>query len=225
MEKLLIDESSLFTNKNLRLPLCICYDVSSKVKESLLPDVDNRINDLLDFIYNNVECRSKTDVAIVTYAYSPQLRRGFELIKEGESFSSSSEKSEPDLNGALNFCVELINDRLDEYELTDVRYYQPEILLLSSGESSCDVTVAPRLICAQEQRLLSVIPIRLGDGSTQLLRELTADKAVFTDVGNFQNLFECLKKSISQVSSSSAVVCEGLKEQAINWNDFAIGDK
>ena len=103
-----------------------------------------------------------------------------------------------------------------------ISYYLPELLLLSSGISTTDITeTASRLCAAQNSKYLSVMPFKIGEGTTAELEKLTESKKVYTiEYKDFSKLFDCMKSSIELLSASSAAARNSLESQMVGWEQF-----
>lgn len=221
MATLLLTKTDYNTNKNPRLPLCICIDTSDNVRRSLLPEVQNVINSLKDFILSDSEYQSKIQLCVVCYGKETKVISNFVSLNENSNFIIEEINGEPDLKNAITKCVGLLNNQLATYTEKGIRFYLPELLILSSGKTSTDIgDISERLCKAQNKKKLCVMPFVLGEGDGKEISRLTEDKQVYSNVNDFGLFFNCLKNSIEQLSSSSAAACESLKSQACGWDHF-----
>ena len=221
MATLLLTKNDYNTNKNPRLPICLCIDTSDNIRRSLLPEIQNLINSLKNFILSDSEYQSKIQLCIICYSADIKVISDFISVTNDSNFILEESKGEPNLNNAIAKCINLLNSQLLTYAEKGIRFYLPELLILSSGKTSTDITeISERLCRAQSEKKLCVMPFIVGEESGEQLSSLTDDRVVYSNVNDFGLLFSCLKNSIEQLSSSSAAACESLKTQTSGWEDF-----
>ena len=221
MAKIFLEQTDYNTNKTPRLPICICIDSSNMVSEMNLVEIGAFINDLSTHILNNIVCAAKVQFCIVTFAEKTEVISDFKAV-DGTPLSLKSVDQQPNLDAALKKCADLFNAQIDTYRKKGISYYLPELLLLSSGISTTDITeTASRLCAAQNSKYLSVMPFKIGEGTTAELEKLTESKKVYTiEYKDFSKLFDCMKSSIELLSASSAAARNSLESQMVGWEQF-----
>ncbi len=220
MSILLREENDYSTNKAPRLPICICIDTSSAVPMSTLEDIKAFLKMISAYIMENSECRAKVQLCVVTFGETATVIKNFGAVEDTD-YELTANAGEPDLTAALTKCVALLNERIRVYKSESISHYLPEVLLLSSGRSTSDISeIAKKLCVAQLSNRLSILPFHIVDNDSALLSDLTNDGIVYTELSNFTNIFHCLKSSLGLLSASSATACASLKSQAVGWDQF-----
>lgn len=220
MAKILLEKTDYYTNKAPRLPICICIDNSSSVLSSKFPDINEFIKNVIEYIDSNVECKTKVQLCIVAFNSEAEVISDFAAV-DGTLYSVCYTANAPDLEKGIKKCIQLLNDRLRVYVEESISYYLPELLILSSGESSTDIEhIAQRLRIAQSAKKLAVTPFKIAKNDTDTLNKLTTDGIVYTELNDFTKIFECLKSGLELLSASSAAACKTLKSQAVGWEQL-----
>lgn len=221
MAKIFLEQTDYNTNKTPRLPICICIDASSMVSHINLAEISSFINELSSHILNNIECAAKVQFCIVAFADKPEIISEFKAV-DNTNFTLIRSDQQPNLDAALKKCADLFNAQIDTYRKKGISYYLPELLLISSGASTTDITeTANRLRIAQNSKFLSVMPFKIGEGSTAELEKLTESQKVYTiEYKDFSKLFDCMKSSIELLSASSAAARNSLESQMVGWEQF-----
>ncbi len=210
------------TNKAPRIPVCICIDTSKNIPSDKFDEFNFFLEMVAEHISENAELKAKVQLCVVSYNQNPSVITDFTAV-EGATFSlpTIKEEREADLSAALQKCVELINARIKLYKTESISHYLPQLLILSSGVSTTDITdIAQRLTLAQLSNKLCVLPFQITENQNSLLEKLTDDGIVYTDVTDFQKIFNCLKSGLELLSTSSASAGKNLKSQAIGLNQF-----
>ncbi len=186
-----------------------------------LAEISSFINDLSNHILNNIECAAKVQFCIVAFADKPEVISDFKAVSN-TTFTIKRIDQQPNLEAALKKCADLFNAQIDTYRKKGISYYLPELLLLSSGVSTTDITqTATRLRDAQNAKYLSVMPFKIGEGTTAELEKLTESQKVYTiEYKDFSKLFDCMKSSIELLSASSAAARNSLESQMVGWEQF-----
>ncbi len=221
MAKIFLEQTDYNTNKTPRLPICICIDVSSKVSAINLTEITTFINDLSNHILNNIECASKVQLCVVAFANKTEIVSGFKAV-DATPFTVTGSEEQPDLDTALRKCADLFNAQIETYREKGISYYLPELLLISSGVTTTDITeTANRLRNAQNSKYLSLMPFKIGEAPAIELEKLTESGRVYTiEHKDFSKLFDCMKSGIELLSASSAAACNSLESQMVGWEQF-----
>lgn len=214
-------ESDYSKNKVPRIPILICIDASSAVENSEMKKINSFLKNISNYILENSECKAKVQLCVVTFSEDIDIVKAFGPVDTSD-YDVKIRKGEPDLAGALDKCIRLFNEIIKTYNSESISHYLPELLVLSSGKSSTDITaIAKRLRNAQRANHLSVMPFGISDNDDiSLLRSLTDDDIVYTEMTSYKEVFECLKSGLELLSVSSATACATLKSSAIGLNEF-----
>lgn len=207
------------TNKAPRIPVCICIDTSKEnVPGDRIEDLNCFLEMVTEHINSNSELKAKVQLCVLSYGEETTLISDFSSV-DNKHYTLSSSTGAPDLCKAINKYFELMNARIRLYKAESISHYLPQLVLLSSGKSSTDVTeIAKRLCLAQLSNKLCVLPFQIIDNDSDLLTKLTDDGVVYTEITNFERIFNCLKSGLELLSTSSASAGKSLKSHAITLN-------
>lgn len=204
MELFQITDDSLILDGNERKPICICIDASNEVDFNTLTDISNSVKKIANDICQKVEMQMKIEFCIVTYGEECRVIRDFAFLKENEFEDLEIQKigGAPNLKKALEKCVDLINSRFSFYDVADISSLPAQLFLISSGKTCEEIgEFSNRIISAE--KILKVLPFKIGNGSCEILQSLTRSGEVHSDTGEFKKLFEEFKKSAENISGSA----------------------
>ncbi len=219
--------ADLINNKNRRLPICICIDVSSKAirRESYLNTIGNCIKELMDNILSQPSMKASVDLFVMAYAEKAEVKREFSSLTNHEDFELPRPGNEPNMFSSLDLCLQKLQQRLNEYKNTSLSRHHPIVVILSSGYTSESPDEYERKVenwkSLETSRILSVLPILIGDGDDKLLRKMTADQKIANATkGNLSDLIREIGNSVEELSNSTSEAYRNLKANMVSWSDI-----
>ena len=163
-------------------------------------------------LIENMAVARKIDVAVVQFNHRVRLHR----FQNAEVWQPPIIQPEGGtcLSSALNASLDLLNQRMDEYQMHGISYYRPWIVLLTGGYPKQDresnlTTTGVRLRQANDRGRCNLFAITCGNANEtafSLIREkITPPRRPpkKTTEANFSELFQWLSNSMTAVSHSS----------------------
>ena len=226
----LASHADIINNKNRRIPICICIDVSYKaIKNPLfLKTIGTCINELINSICDKPSMKSAVDLFIMAYAKEPEVIREFSNITDNTTnFTLPLLEGEPMMFSSLDLCLRKLQQRLNEYKNASLSRHHPIVVTISSGytaESPADYAKKQENWKNLEaSRTFSVFPILNGDGDSEMLRKMTNDnKIAIAEDSTLSDLLAEIGNSVEELSSSTSEAYRNLKANMSSWS--SIGD-
>ncbi len=219
--------ADIINNKNRRLPICLCIDVSSKAKShsSYLETIETCINSLINSIRNQPSMKAAVDLFIMAYAENPKVIKEFSNISNAmEQFTLPVLEGEPHMFTSLDLCLRKLQQRLNEYKNASLSRHHPIVVIISSGYTNESSTVYEKKRENWKQlessRIISILPILNGDGDSELLRKMTNDnKIAIAADSSLSSLLTEIGNSVEELSNSTSEAYRNLKANMISWSD------
>lgn len=223
----LASHADIINNKNRRIPVCICIDVSSKVNKSprFLKTIELCVNELINSICVQPSMKAAVDLFIMAYAKEGKVVREFSNITEGSgSFKLPLLEGEPEMFSSLDLCLRKLLQRLNEYKNASLSRHYPIVVVISSGytsESPANYEKRQENWRALEaSRILSLFPILNGDGDADMLRKMTNDNRIaIAESSSLSDLLAEIGNSVEKLSSSTSEAYRNLKANMNSWTD------
>ena len=199
-------------NTEKRCALVLVLDKSNSMSGEPARLLNEAVAKFKRNLIENMAVARKIDVAVVQFNHRVRLHR----FQNAEVWQPPIIQPEGGtcLSYALNASLDLLNQRMDEYQMHGISYYRPWIVLLTGGYPKQDresnlTTTGVRLRQANDRGRCNLFAITSGDANEttfSLIRErITPPRRPpkKTTEANFSELFQWLSNSMTAVSRSS----------------------
>lgn len=207
-----IDQSELISNPSTRLPVCVCVDASaSMLVQSRLKKLNQGIRRFIQEMRQDLYAVDSIELCIITFGgKEAKIQHPFSGINKFEFIDIKAEGETP-LGKAAELAIEVIDERLSDYEIVGIQYYKPWLIIISDGEANDSYLSAARKICQKESDgTLKVLPIALDGMRTCLEKFTNSEKVSQLHELKVNEFFAWLSKSMSAQSKSSAYYDENI---------------
>jgi uncharacterized protein YegL len=198
-----VDED-LIENPTTRVPVCLCLDTSSSMSGMPIAELNEGVHIFLNSIKNDEIARYSAEIAIVTFDDS---------AKEIQDFTTVDNITPPrlvangftNMNQGVELALNLLEKRKEEYKKAGVDYYQPWLVIMTDGEPTEPIDSAVnRTLQLEQNKHLTMFLIGIGNSAdmNELGRFSNKRPPLKLKGLNFQQFFEWLSKSVSEVSNS-----------------------
>lgn len=224
----LVNDKDLFDpNKSMRMPICVCIDISNamdRYNTQLKEALEMLLNDILDDEYLN----SSVELGIYVFSSKSEKVRDISIVKDIESALlkvSIDKKSEmSDLGTCLNQCLLDVQRRQGDYSLRRINYYQPHIIVLGAAQPLLDCNwkkTISKIIKKQKNKEMFVIPIAIGEGCIEAYREMSETGQVYMgQIYELKDIFKTVKYSMNKLSQSSTAIYNKLNTMVTDWDKY-----
>ncbi len=201
-----IDDEDLIYNTSSRIPISLCIDTSTTQADAssvakVVGKIQQGILELYKQINDSEEVKDSTELNIVTFNNKVDVVQDYTIASKFDESklkltTSNVEAGSTDLGSGILKSLELLNIRKQLYNNHGVEYYQPWLIVLTSGKSSGkefkkNMALARKstLKLEKEKRLI-VLTIYINDGKGDLSQK------------NLEQLAKNSKKRESKISNN-----------------------
>jgi uncharacterized protein YegL len=167
--------------------------------------LNDGIRTFREALENDTLASLRVDTAIVSFNSSVDLVQDFTTV-EGLNTPELRAGGATSTASAVDFAIDLVEDRKDEYDEIGIPFYRPWIVLITDGASTDgrqqmdDASV--RVHQAEEGKHLAFFSIGVEGADMDELNRLGPRVALPLDGLNFIELFKWLSDSMGRVSGS-----------------------
>ena len=229
-------DEDLLVNPTARIPVCLCIDTSGSMlaceggvdtgetvtRDGITyhvvsgggPAVLDRVNDGLKLLYDALLASSYTkdavDLAIVLFDDTARLYLPFTGISNlGEAPQIPLEEIHDStvMSQGIRIAIDHLNDRKKSYKANAVDYFQPQIILITDGETNANDSIDAiqqevRDLCAAKK--LTFLPIdieSLTEEAREFLKAFGGKPPVHAE--DIVGFFEWYSKSVASIGASN----------------------
>lgn len=220
--QILSDEQINTKNKSTRLPILFCIE---STKHLYIEDIQDGFNNFLSEISSSDDLSSCTEVAIMQFDSTQRIVRDFSLINSDNEkifIKKSEDGGFADLGNTLLQAIRKIKIQKLNYDLLGVNYYNPTIVLISSGKYKNDIQKALDTITGLKERgVLAIIPFIYHGDNIKIFEAMSVNGEVYNSyTTGYERLFDQIKKSMHSLSGSSVNAYRSLLDASTDWDDF-----
>ena len=209
-----IEYESLLENPAMRVPICLCLDVSgSMIHEGKIDALNKGIKEFIDILYEDEIARDAAELCIITVGNSaPELISNFSSIDKlrlDNRIGNFTASGVTPLGHAVQMAIRSLNERKELYKETYTDYYQPWLVIMSDGAPTDELQVNETIKITQkmiEDRKLYCLSIIIGEyaeGAELLGKYASSGKACRLQEINMREFFRWLSSSVSKISKST----------------------
>jgi uncharacterized protein YegL len=211
--KFKLKDEDLINNPTPRVAVCLCLDISPSMGvytqsgSTPIDELNEGVKTFYQAIQTNVRARYSVEVAIVAFSTNAIVVRDFGSILDAvPPMLQSCNTGGTSLGTGISTCLDLLDNRKQQYKDSGVDYYQPWLVLITDGAPTDEthVSIASGVADQVEKKSLTIIPIGVGNGvDSQALSAFSPKLAPLKLKGlEFDKFFQWLSASVCQVSMS-----------------------
>lgn len=212
---------------------CLCVlvlDVSGSMRGDKLNSLNQGVRDFFTQIQTAdgvpESLIDQLEIAIMQYDEEVKILRDPKLLEDGELPPTLTERgSVTETVIAIEEAIKLVEDRKAFYKSTGQSYYRPWIIVMTDGEpygnkaSDADIeAISQRVMKETSSKKYMIMGIGVGsDANMEVLKKMTAGRAMALQGLKFGAFFEWLSNSLSVVASSKEGDKIDISDGASNW--------
>ena len=212
---------------------CLCVlvlDVSGSMRGDKLNSLNQGVRDFFTQIQTAdgvpESLIDQLEIAIMQYDEEVKILRDPKLLEDGELPPTLTERgSVTETVIAIEEAIKLVEDRKAFYKSTGQSYYRPWIIVMTDGEpygnkaSDADIeAISQRVMKETSSKKYMIMGIGVGsDANMDVLKKMTAGRAMALQGLKFGAFFEWLSNSLSVVASSKEGDKIDISDGASNW--------
>lgn len=212
---------------------CLCVlvlDVSGSMRGDKLNSLNQGVRDFFTQIQTAdgvpESLIDQLEIAIMQYDEEIKILRDPKLLEDGELPPTLTERgSVTETVIAIEEAIKLVEDRKAFYKSTGQSYYRPWIIVMTDGEpygnkaSDADIeAISQRVKQETSSKKYMIMGIGVGsDANMEVLKRMTAGRAMALQGLKFGAFFEWLSNSLSVVASSKEGDKIDISDGASNW--------
>ena len=212
---------------------CLCVlvlDVSGSMRGDKLNSLNQGVRDFFTQIQTAdgvpESLIDQLEIAIMQYDEEIKILRDPKLLEDGELPPTLTERgSVTETVIAIEEAIKLVEDRKAFYKSTGQSYYRPWIIVMTDGEpygkkaSDADIeAISQRVKQETSSKKYMILGIGVGsDANMEVLKKMTAGRAMALQGLKFGAFFEWLSNSLSVVASSKEGDKIDISDGASNW--------
>ncbi|GHT79744.1 hypothetical protein FACS1894104_4960 [Actinomycetota bacterium] len=223
----LIENDDLAVNKKPRVPVCLLLDISPSMfqeehPQTCKPRIETLVEGVslfMDAIETDEVALDRADVSIVTFdRFQPKVIQDFANVEDIDRSFDIEEGDGTFIGEAINFTLDLLENRKIDYKKAGISYYQPWLVVFTDGEGNGDsgeFTKARKRIFQKipdnGKKDLLFIPVNFGSDEgyetlSTLIPPANSPKKPLSYNIDYREFFKWLAMSISEVTSSDTDV-------------------
>lgn len=230
-------EEDLETFAGMRLPICLCLDISNSMNwDDKIDKLNKGIEEFYEELRRDEITKYTAEVAVVTFGGNLSTKQFVEVKKIRDFSRIDIQGSAPHLTAygltpigeAVNLSLELLEKRKKQYKEYGTTYYRPWLVVMSDGHpeghSPTELERAKASIhsYALEKKVVP-ISVAIGDvdqEARKTLRDLGNGVYISLNSGKFLEFFRWLHHSVSDsVGKDVDELMEGFMKKAKAWSD------
>jgi len=212
---------------------CLCVlvlDVSGSMRGDKLNSLNQGVRDFFTQIQTAdgvpESLIDQLEIAIMQYDEEVKILRDPKLLEDGDLPPTLTERgSVTETVIAIEEAIKLVEDRKAFYKSTGQSYYRPWIIVMTDGEpygnkaSDADIeAISQRVMKETSSKKYMIMGIGVGsDANMEVLKKMTAGRAMALQGLKFGAFFEWLSNSLSVVASSKEGDKIDISDGASNW--------
>ena len=206
-------------NPETRCPVILLLDTSLSMSGDPIEALNRGIQIFKQDVLRDTKAALSVEVAIVTFG-PIRLRQDFVTIDRFDPPSLIADGGTP-IGAAIEYALDLLEDRKETYKTNGIQYYRPWIFLITDGAPTDSWEMAAqRLRAAEARRRLLFFSVAVEGANMYTLGQIASpDRPPVKLNGlNFGGLFEWLSTSMKRVSTSK--VGEAVALPPVGWGQI-----
>lgn len=193
-------------NPDPRVACVVLADVSGSMQGEPIAALERGYAAFTDYLHKEALASKRVEVAVVTFGTVATVLVPMQEARSLQPVPFSAGGT-TNLAAGINLALDILEDRKHAYKVAGLQYYRPWILVLTDGKPNLDGfdAAVARLNAAETAKGVTVFAVGAGPrvNYQQLARLSLQRSPAPLDGLKYQELFEWLSASLSNVSNSS----------------------
>jgi uncharacterized protein YegL len=209
-EEALIRLTDLVDNPTVRVPVCLCLDVSGSMVGEPIRELTEGIRLFYDAIREDEVALYAAEICIVAFGGDQATKiEDFSNIERQSGVPELAAYGATPMGEGVNTSLDLLERRKQEYNDRGVDYYQPWLVLMTDGAPNGSQSELERAIARTtdlvRRKKLTVFSIGIGSNADMsVLQRFSPNRQPLKLRGlAFREFFSWLSKSVSTTSQST----------------------
>lgn len=240
-------EKDLADNPSDRLPICLCVDTSHSMNtvvrgdvhetgrtevvegkvmdivsggESRIDDVNIGIREFYNSIIDDDMAIDIVELSVVCFDEDARCEIDFIGMDKQTGLSDIKLKTQGDetqLGKGVKLALQKLDERINEYQRSGVRYYRPWLVIMTDGEATRNNSnmvindeIARETYNREQNKQLVVFPICTEDTTGENLEKFSSRKPLKFDQAQFREFFRSLTNSAKTIATDSTPGAEDI---------------
>jgi uncharacterized protein YegL len=192
-------------NPEPRCPVVLLLDNSYSMRDQPIKELNEGLVTFKQSIEEDKLATLRIDLAIITFG-PVKMCQDFVSIDQWIPQQYSAEEDTP-IGKAINYALDIIENRKRVYKKNGIQYYRPWIFLITDGEPTDDwQPAAQRLKKDFSDKKIQFFAVGVKKADMKILEQITPDPnfpPVALNGLDFNSMFKWLSASLSSVSHST----------------------
>ncbi len=186
-----------------RCPIVLLLDTSQSMKDQRIAELREGLGVFLDDLKEDPQACRRVEIAICAFGDEEIVFWEFEQAKNFSLPDLEARGTTP-IGAAMNYGMDEIEKRTEQYKSEGRNFYQPWIFLITDGEPTDEWrSAADRIKAAQQEEKVVFFVVGVYEANMRVLNELSTNGAKKLAGLRFSELFLWISKNLITVSRSS----------------------
>ena len=228
-----ISETDLEKFPGMRLPICLCLDVSTSMDVSgQIHELNKGVHELYTMLQKDTKTKYTAEIAIVTFGGNGDVNtiRDFSRIDIQGYPEELLARGLTPIGEGVNKALDMIDERKKQYRKFGNSFYRPWLIIMSDGKPEGHnpeelERAKDRIKTAINRKSVLPISVPMGTGKQDpecrdVMKALGGGICIPLQDGKFPEFFKWLHRSVSDSINNDveAILRQSLKN-AVNWSD------
>ena len=201
----LIASNDLIDNPSPRCACMVILDTSGSMDGYAIRELNIGIGHFIASVQQDEVAAYSVEIAVITAGAKITEILPFTTANNIDGITEFSAYGCTPLGQATELALKRLEQRKKEYKRSGIAYYQPWLVIISDGAPTDTYSAAAQQAKAlSEQRKLVVLPIGVDGADLNILGQFSSRGAKKLQGLKFNEFFEWLSASMSQVSASAS---------------------
>ena len=201
----LIASNDLIDNPSPRCACMVILDTSGSIDGDAIRELNSGIGHFIASVQQDEVAAYSVEIAVITAGAKITEILPFTTANNIDGITEFSAYGCTPLGQATELALKRLEQRKKEYKRSGIAYYQPWLVIISDGAPTDTYSAAAQQAKAlSEQRKLVVLPIGVDGADLNILGQFSSRGAKKLQGLKFNEFFEWLSASMSQVSASAS---------------------
>lgn len=201
----LITSNDLIDNPSPRCACMVILDTSGSMDGDAIRELNSGIGHFIASVQQDEVAAYSVEIAVITAGAKITEILPFTTANNIDGITEFSAYGCTPLGQATELALKRLEQRKKEYKRSGIAYYQPWLVIISDGAPTDTYSAAAQQAKAlSEQRKLVVLPIGVDGADLNILGQFSSRGAKKLQGLKFNEFFEWLSASMSQVSASAS---------------------
>ena len=217
----LIASNDLIDNPSPRCACMVILDTSGSMDGDAIRELNSGIGHFIASVQQDEVAAYSVEIAVITAGAKITEILPFTTANNIDGITEFSAYGCTPLGQATELALKRLEQRKKEYKRSGIAYYQPWLVIISDGAPTDTYSAAAQQAKAlSEQRKLVVLPIGVDGADLNILGQFSSRGAKKLQGLKFNEFFEWLSASMSQVSASASTSSSVILPTTDGWDSI-----